>query len=313
MKDQLTRFLNDYGTKMEDALLFWLPLSDKPGTDLFNKAVHYAVFPSGKRMRPLFTLLAAKSVGGKPENALTIACAIEYFHTCSLIFDDLPAMDNARERRGKQATHQVFGEDAAMLAALALLNQGYALAGQMEFPEDQKNRMHRLMYEVTTCIGSNGMIGGQMVDLGLRKNVNEQLRSVSYTKTTALTRLMLTTGAIVGGANDEQIEILAAFGEDLGEAYQMLDDIVDEFEDHAKTGLYPMGIDIHALWHAANEKLKKSQDNVVKDLGNDNAGLLIELTEKIFRKFKKQAADHLVEEKWAYSTGSHDGTVLGPD
>ena len=313
MSDQLTQFLSDYGPKMEDALLGWLPLSEKPGTDLFNKAVYYAVFPSGKRMRPLFTLLAAKSVGGEPEKALTIACAIEYFHTCSLIFDDLPAMDNARKRRGRQPTHQVFGEDAAMLAALAFLNQGYGLAGQMEFPENQKNRIHRLMHEIATCIGSNGMIGGQMVDLRLKKNVNEQLRSFSYTKTTALTRLMLTTGAIVGGANEEQIEILAVFGLNLGEAYQMLDDIVDEFEDHSKTGLYHKGIDIHALWHAANEKLKKSQVKVIKDLGNDNAGLLIELTEKIFRKLKKQAADRLIEEKWAYPSFSHDGTDLRPE
>ena len=189
------------------------------------------------------------------------------FHTCSLIFDDLPAMDNAHERRGRQSTHQVFGEDAAMLAALAFLNQGFWLAGQMKFPDNQENRIHSLMHEIATCIGSNGMIGGQMLDLSLRKNVSEKLRSASYTKTTALTRLMLTTGAIVGGANDEQIEILAAFGENLGEAYQMLDDIVDEFEDHSKTGLYNEGIDIHGLWHAANEKLKKSQGKLIKDLG----------------------------------------------
>lgn len=313
MSDQLTEFLNYYGPKMEEALLRWLPLSDKPGTELFNKAVYYAVFPSGKRMRPLFTVLASKSVGGDPEQALTIACAIEYFHTCSLIFDDLPAMDNARERRGRQPTHQVFGEDAAMLAALAFLNQGYALAGQVEFPENQKNRIHRLMNEIATCIGPNGMIGGQMLDLRLRENLNEELRPVSYTKTTGLTRLMLTAGAFVGGAGDEQIEILASFGENLGEAYQMLDDIVDEFEDHSNTGLYHTGIDIHALWHAANEKLKKSQDRLIKDLGDKNTGLLIELTEKIFSKFKKKAAGRLVKGRWQYNSVSHDGTNLRPE
>ncbi len=312
MSDQLTEFLNNYGPKIEDDLLHWLPLSDKPGTEMFNKAVYYAVFPPGKRMRPLFTLLATKTVGGNPEKALPIACAIEYFHTCSLIFDDLPAMDNALERRGRRPTHQVFGEDVAMLAALALLNQGYALTGQIQFPQNQTDMMQRLVTEMAENIGHSGMISGQVVDLRLKESEIKDLRPVSYTKTTALMRLMLTAGAIVGCATEAQLDVLAAFGENLGGAYQILDDIVDELEDHLATKS-KTGIDIHALWHDADDKLKKSRLRLMEDLADNQADMLIELSEKIFSRLKAKAAGRLVKDGWFQVPISYDGSCLQPE
>jgi geranylgeranyl diphosphate synthase type II len=313
MSDQLTKLLNYYARKMEDALVFHLPLSSKPGTELLNKAVHHAVFPSGKRMRPLFTLLATKTVGGDPEKVIPIACAIEYIHTCSLIFDDLPAMDNAQERRGRQPTHRLFGEDVAMLAALAFLNQSFAIAAQVSFPQKQEKQVQRLLNEMANCIGPNGMIGGQFMDLQLKANPNERLRSIGYNKTTALMRLMLTAGAMVGGASDAQINALGAIGEHLGEAYQMLDDIIDEFEDCSNTERVPAGIDIHALWMKANENLKNAHKMLNEELAGNSPVLLIELVEKIFGKIKKQAADRLVEDKWCYEFVSNGSTCVRPE
>jgi len=298
MGAQLEEFLGYYGPRLEKALLHWLPLSDKPGTEVFNQAVYYAVFPGGKRMRPLFTLLAADIVGGDPEQALPTACAIEYLHTCSLIFDDLPAMDNAHERRGMKPTYRAFGEDMAMLAALALFNQGYGLIGQIPFKGKEDIKFQRLMDEMATCIGPNGMIGGQVVDLRSRTNHNERLKPVSYLKTTALMRLMLTAGAIVAGAEDGQINALATYGENLGMAYQMLDDMVDELEDYSASVLSPTGIDAHVLWQRANKKLDEAKDRVVDGLAKKNCALLIELGDMIFSRLKKQAAGRLTMEKW---------------
>lgn len=310
MSVQLSEFLKRYGPRLEEAFLHWLPLSNKPGTEIFNKAIYYAVFPGGKRMRPLFTLLAAHTVGGDPARALPIACAIEYLHTCSLIFDDLPAMDNAEKRRGRPSAHRVFGEDVAMLAALALFNQGYALIGQINSREKADIKFQRLMGEMAACIGPNGMIGGQFVDLRLRTNDNDRLRPVSHLKTTALMRLMLTSGAIVAEAEDRQINALAAFGENLGKAYQMMDDIVDEGEDYSATAFPDKGIDVHALWQKANKKLKEARDRVVENLADKNPALLIDLADMVFSKLKKQAAGRLEIDTWNWESFSKDAQSL---
>ena len=147
-----------YRDLIESHLRALLPTSGLRETDRLNAAIRYAVFPGGKRMRPILTLLGAEAAGGQAEAALDAACAVEFLHAGSLIFDDLPAMDNARERRGVPALHLVFGEDIAVLAALALLNQAYAIFG----------RSPRLIAEAVSCIGINGMIGGQAVDLAYR-------------------------------------------------------------------------------------------------------------------------------------------------
>ena len=310
MSYQLTAFLNNYSQKVEDALLRLLPRSDKPGTDMLNEAIHRALFPSGKRMRPLFTLLATRTVGGDPVEAIPIACAIEYFHTCSLIFDDLPAMDNAHERRGRKPIHRIFGEDVALLAALAFLNQGFAITAQVRFSEKQENRSEMLLHEVTRCIGPDGMIGGQLLDLRLKKKQNEELRSFSYLKTTALMRLMLSAGAMVGGASIRQIESLAVIGEHLGEAYQMLDDIVDEFEDCSCRQAGSAKIDVNALWKKADLNLKIAQRKLQEDLADNDTILLTALVDKIFLKIKKKAADHLLHEKGPFKTASNGSTFI---
>ncbi len=204
-----------------------LPVCELRSARRLNDAMRYAVFPGGKRLRPNFALLAAGVAGHSYEDALSSACAVEFLHTSSLIFDDLPCMDDADLRRGRTALHLKFGEDVATLAALALLNQAYAIFG----------RCGSLIEQATGCIGVNGMIGGQALDLELHAVPGSRPRFASRNrKTTSLLRLTFTAGAIACGSPLSDIHALAKCGECLGDAYQIYDDLLDEFSDSVETG-----------------------------------------------------------------------------
>lgn len=223
--------------RVEEALGDWLPLSAAVGTERLNEAVRFAVFPGGKRLRPLLTLLGARLGGATDAQALTLSCASEFIHTSSLIFDDLPSMDDAALRRGRPALHVVYGEGVAILTALALLNQSYAVfaaaAEGMAYPE----RLSRLIGEAAACVGSSGMIAGQAAEFA-SSGAHEAGRTPPSRdlKTTALMRLMLIAGAILAGGSAEKIAALAAYGEALGRAYQIHDDLADARGDARTTG-----------------------------------------------------------------------------
>ncbi len=220
--------LNRLRDLIETGLQEWVPAGHLLAATRLNEAIQYAIFPGGKRMRPILSLLGAQVANCSPEEALPAACATEFLHASSLIFDDLPAMDDADVRRGRPALHLRFGEDTALLTALALLNQAYALFGAT--PE--------LLREAVECIGVNGMIGGQAADLAIRAagNANHRGRESRNRKTTALMRLTLTSGAMACGARSRDIKALAKCGECLGEAYQTYDDLLDEFGGCEQTG-----------------------------------------------------------------------------
>lgn len=214
---------------IETALERSLPLSAQHGAERLNEALRAAVFPGGKRWRPVLTLLGTMTAGGSAQTALPIACAIEFLHTSSLILDDLPAMDDAHLRRGRAALHLVYGEGLAMLAALALLNQAYALLAQ--------DGTGRLIVEAARCVGPDGMIGGQAADLDIRASRgNSHALASRQLKTTALARLTIIAGAIAAGADERDVSALARYGECLGAAYQICDDLLDEFGESATTG-----------------------------------------------------------------------------
>jgi geranylgeranyl diphosphate synthase type II len=143
------------------------------------------------------------------------ACAVELVHASSLIIDDLPCMDDADLRRGRPALHRVYGEEVALLAGIALLNQAYALFS--ENPE--------LIREAVECIGVDGMIGGQAIDLCA--GPSEASLAARDRKTSALMRLALTAGALAAGASRQDVAPLAAAGQQLGQAYQICDDLLD--------------------------------------------------------------------------------------
>jgi geranylgeranyl diphosphate synthase type II len=166
------------------------------------------MFSGGKRTRPQLTLLAALACGGDLQAALPAACAIECLHCASLIWDDMPCMDNSSERRGVAAVHLMFGEGTATLAALSLLNHAYAIFG----------RYPGLSAEATHCVSE--MIAGQVLDLkgGPRRDLR---------KSTGMMRLTFTAGALACGADAGDVSLLARCGEQVGAAYQIFDDFAD--------------------------------------------------------------------------------------
>jgi geranylgeranyl pyrophosphate synthase len=233
MRERLAIFIGRHGTALEAGLNEWLPVSRQPQAGQLNEALRYAVFPGGKRWRPFLTLIGAGLAGGCPKKALPAACAVEFLHTSSIILDDLPAMDDAGLRRGRAALHLVFGESVALLAALALLNESYSLLARSAGAGGAAT----LLNEATQCVGADGMIGGQVVDLALRGEANgaEALASRKL-KTTALMRLTMTAGARACGAAEDEAAALASFGECLGTAYQICDDLLDELAESESVG-----------------------------------------------------------------------------
>jgi geranylgeranyl diphosphate synthase type II len=180
-------------------------------------------------------LLGAELVGGKSDLVLPPAVAVEFVHTSSLIFDDLPCMDNANERRGKTSLHEKFGEGLAVLVAVGFLNASYGLVfvNHREMPE----RAMQAHLEIVECVGAAGMVGGQSIDLALAKGAGVikhsdfETESIRNLKTSALMRLALRIGAILAGANYLELANLSRFAELLGDAYQLSDDLIDFEED----------------------------------------------------------------------------------
>lgn len=229
MTERLGKYIDNNREKIEEALVRHLPVSHQEHAARMNDALHYALFPGGKRWRPIFTQLGAELVGADPERSLPAACAMEYLHTSSMIFDDLPAMDDAGLRRGRESLHLVFGESLALLTALTLFNKSYALLARSASDNGHAESGVSLVEEAVQCIGSDGMIGGQVVDLELKGagQCAESLVSRNL-KTTALLRLTMVAGARACGATPEEVEPLARFGQALGMAYQICDDLLDE-------------------------------------------------------------------------------------
>lgn len=233
----LRRYAQRHKPQIEAALLEHLPLAPPQIETEFNEAVRYALLSGGKRLRPILTLLGAQLVGGNAETVLPCAVAVEYVHTSSLIFDDLPCMDDAAERRGKTSLHERFGEGLAVLVALGFLNAAYGLVfvGQSGAPA----RAIAAHAELVECVGASGMVGGQSVDLALAKSAsasdfsptNYNYESIRNLKTSALMRLAVRVGAISAGARRDELKNLSRFAALLGDAYQLSDDLLDLEED----------------------------------------------------------------------------------
>lgn len=184
-------------------------------------AIRYSLFAGGKRLRPALALGAAKVVAGKADAALPAACALEMIHTYSLIHDDLPAMDNDDLRRGRPTCHKVYGEATAILAGDALLTMAFdmlATAGNLE-----------VIREVAHAAGVGGMAGGQYDDLKAegRQLSLEELQHIHARKTGALIRVSLRVGAMLADADATAIEALTKYGNAIGLAFQIADDILD--------------------------------------------------------------------------------------
>ncbi|HEX8354526.1 MAG TPA: polyprenyl synthetase family protein [Pyrinomonadaceae bacterium] len=237
MSEQLASFVASRRGTVEEALWRGLPFSSLPRAGRLNEALEYAVFPGGKRLRPALSLLASELAGATREQGLAAACAVEFLHSSSLILDDLPSMDDAGLRRKRPALHLVYGEGVAVLAAVALLNQSYSLLADAARGRKGSGSCVSLVREAARCVGSDGMAGGQAVDLLTRAgDADAQALACRELKTVALMRLMMTAGALAVGAGAGDTRSLADFGECFGRAYQLCDDVQDETQACETTG-----------------------------------------------------------------------------
>jgi geranylgeranyl diphosphate synthase, type II len=238
ISDDLSSYIAEARPYIERALRQHLPVARAGAVGRFNEALHYVLFPGGKRIRPILTLLGSEIVGGRRGDVLSAATAVEYIHNSSLIFDDLPCMDDASARRGRIPLHQRYGEGVSILVALDLMNAAYGLV--LKNPECESEINIRACQELVECIGPNGMLGGQAIDLAGVINSTPRDRWPNFEelrnqKTSALIRLSLRIGAILTGASQSHLATLSHFAELLGNAYQISDDLLDQEEDSPRT------------------------------------------------------------------------------
>jgi geranylgeranyl diphosphate synthase type II len=207
-----------------------------------HEAVRYSLFAGGKRIRPLLVLAACGAVSGERAEAMPLALAVEMIHTYSLIHDDLPAMDNDDLRRGKPTSHKVFGEAVAILAGDALLTRAFHLLAEVPegFDRVKLERRLRTTALLGQACGTTGLIGGQVEDLAFEGRPIEgpALERLHRAKTGALLSACVRGGGILGGAGARESHALEVYGESLGLAFQIVDDILDatgSAEDLGKT------------------------------------------------------------------------------
>src|SRR5450432_2269595 len=240
--------LRDYLAQQQrlvDAELDRLVPPESTAPETIHRAMRYSLFAGGKSIRPILCIEAARSVancpphrmgGGSPDGVIAAACSLELIHAYSLIHDDLPALDNDDYRRGKLTNHKVFGEAMAILAGDALLTLAFQVLAQLPARGDCRSR---LILELATASGTvGGMIGGQVADIeGEGKPPDAQLlESIHRAKTGALLRASLRMGAIYAGATDPQYAALSCYGEHVGLAFQIVDDILDVEESSEALG-----------------------------------------------------------------------------
>lgn len=296
----LFEFIADRREELEGALREWLPVSSHAGTERFNEALRYAVFPGGKRLRPVFALLGARLAGTPVRQALLCACAIEFLHNSSLIMDDLPGMDDADVRRNRRALHLVYGEGLAVLAAVALLNRSYELLVQAATDAGRPCAAAALMREAVACVGSDGMIGGQVVDLEAPASESSERLASRDLKTIALMRLMMVCGAMARGAEGADINALAKFGQCLGQAYQIADDLLDRDGDVRLTGKPPgqdarhlrpnviSGLGVGAAYSRASNLIEEAKGALVERFGERReVRLLAEAADLVMRELER--------------------------
>lgn len=211
---------------------------DPPHTDLVSECMEYSLMAGGKRVRPVLCLAAAEMFASSKEEAeavaLPTAVALELIHTMSLMHDDLPSMDDDDLRRGKPTSHVVYGEDLAILGGDGLLSTSFQWIAE-KTPQDKvdPSKILDVVARVGKCVGAKGLVGGQVMDLlcegkrGKREVTVDDLKWIHTHKTAALLVSAVACGAILGGANEEEVEACEKFALNIGLAFQVADDILD--------------------------------------------------------------------------------------
>jgi geranylgeranyl diphosphate synthase type II len=227
----------EQGQALTDAALDRLiPLETQPPQSI-HKAMRHSVFAGGKRLRPVLCIEAGRMIAGTlPPKIEELGAALEMLHTYSLIHDDLPALDNDDLRRGRPTCHKVFGEALAILAGDALQTQAYEVLSRLQCPAEARVR---IIEEIARGTGTlDGMIGGQVVDLEAEHTdpTVEMLEYIHRAKTAALITASLVSGGLYAGAKDDEVKKLRSFGQSIGLAFQIVDDVLDVTQTSEQLG-----------------------------------------------------------------------------
>ncbi len=223
----LREYLAAWQKLVDAALDRWTPPETAP-PETIHRAMRYSLFAGGKRVRPMLAMAASEAVSGERPGIEDLACTLELVHTYSLIHDDLPALDDDDLRRGRPTCHKVFGEAMAILAGDALLTLAFQVLARL--PGIAGGVRTRLVDELSTAAGTvGGMIGGQVNDLEGEGRAPDAalLESIHRAKTGALIRASVRMGAIHAGADDAELAAISCYGEHIGLAFQIVDDLLD--------------------------------------------------------------------------------------
>jgi geranylgeranyl diphosphate synthase, type II len=206
--------------------------------DKIYEAMRYSLLAGGKRLRPILCIATCEMIGGTIDISMPTACALEMIHTMSLIHDDLPAMDNDDYRRGKLTNHKVYGEDIAILAGDGLLAYAFehVVTETKNVPPD---RILQVIFRLGRATGAAGLVGGQVVDLECEGKTDTSLETLNFIhnhKTAALLEASVVCGGILAGASPENIQSLSRYSQNIGLAFQIIDDILDITSTQEKLG-----------------------------------------------------------------------------
>lgn len=258
------------------------------------EAMNYSLSSGGKRLRPILTLEATKIVGGDEKEAIPFSIAIEMIHTYSLIHDDLPAMDNDDFRRGKPTNHKVFGDAMATLAGDALLNYAFEIMLKESINKEDSKKSLKAIYEIAKGAGVYGMIGGQVVDVqSENKSIQkETLDFIHLHKTASMIIGCMRAGAIIGNASEEDLQNITKYANNIGLAFQIVDDILDIVGDEKKLGK-PVGSDLgnNKSTYPVLIGLKESKD-IAKNLINEAKETIKKVSNN--SKFLEDLADYII-------------------
>jgi len=230
MNFDINEYLSNRKELIDKTLSEYLKKSQNDFSKL-HESMLYSVMAGGKRLRPILCMASCEVLGGKKENTLPVACAIEMIHTYSLIHDDLPSMDDDLLRRGKPTNHSVYGEALAILAGDALLTDAFYLVVDEGISLGLKpSLLLTVIKDIAKASGSHGMVRGQAIDLSLEDSKGVTLgmsERVHSLKTGALIEVSVIAGAKIGGANPDQLSQLTSYSKALGLAFQIVDDVLD--------------------------------------------------------------------------------------
>ena len=231
---EFKKWFNEKVNKVDECLSNIITAKNNP-QNIIYEAMNYSLLSGGKRLRPVLLLGAYELFKDNINEAMPFACAMEMIHTYSLIHDDLPAMDNDDYRRGKLSNHKKFGEANAILAGDALLNKAFEIGLKAASGDNSENSLKALQI-IAESSGTEGMIGGQVTDMGGKIISIEDLKYMYSLKTGAIIKSSVKAGALLAGASQEETKALEIYSEKIGIAFQIEDDILDVVSTQEKLG-----------------------------------------------------------------------------